>query len=393
MGEATRDYHVRRLRGQGGTGNIPGGWAALFAGACLASLSASCEPSEERPAAQTAFPADLPKIDVHTHVHPRATDLALELFEANGIAIGLNLSGGMPGMGLEQTLAAAGTTRGALRVLCNLDWSRVEEPGFADWAIDMLNRSKAQGAIGLKVPKGLGLGVRLADGTLLAVDDARLDPVFERAGALRLPVLIHTGDPRAFFEPPTPQNERYEELSLHPEWSFADPSYPRFHEILAAFERRVARHPRTTFIGAHFGNDAEEPDFVARMLDRYPNYYIDTAARVPELGRHPAKKMKRFFTRYADRILFGTDLGVGPGGLMLGSPGRTPPTRSDVDHFFTAHFRYFETAQRGLAHPTPIQGRWTVDGIALPRPVLEKVYFRNAMRVFGLPKPGAPAPR
>ena len=141
------------------------------------------------------------------------------------------------------------------------------------------------------------------------------------------------------------------------------PRCPSWEQLYDAFERRVARHPKTTFIGVHFGNDPEDPDNVARMLDKYPNLYIDTAARVPEIGRQPQEKMRRFFEKYQDRILFGTDLGVGPddADMMYGSNGAEPPTRADEVRFFTSTWRYFETVRPPVrepdAHPGPLEDR------------------------------------
>jgi predicted TIM-barrel fold metal-dependent hydrolase len=155
----------------------------------------------------------------------------------------------------------------------------------------------------------------------------------------------------------------------------------------------VARHPRTTFIGVHFGNDPEDPARVGQMLDRHRNLVIDTAARIPEIGRvdanHDATRMHTFFERYQDRILFGTDTGVGQNeeDLMLGSTGATPPGPADVIRFFESTWRWFETDDRQIPTPTPIQGRWSIDGIALPRSILEKVYSKNAERIVGIKLP------
>jgi predicted TIM-barrel fold metal-dependent hydrolase len=125
---------------------------------------------------------------------------------------------------------------------------------------------------------------------------------------------------------------------------------------------------------------------VGALLDRYPNLYVDTAARIPEMGRHDAARMNALLTRHADRVLFGTDLGVGeePGDLMLGSTGASPPTDADVERFFASTWRYFETRDRGFDHPTPIQGSWTIDGVGLPREALEKIYAGNATRLLGI---------
>jgi predicted TIM-barrel fold metal-dependent hydrolase len=244
----------------------------------------------------------------------------------------------------------------------------------------------------VKIAKGLGLGYTDGHGNLVPVDDPGLDPLFEAAGRLGLPIFIHTGDPKAFWLPPAPGNERFDELRVHPGWSFFDAPVS-WEQLYEQFERRVARHPNTKFIGVHFGNNPEDPARVAQMLDKYPNLYVDTAARLPAIGRpdaaHDAQKMRALFVRLQDRILFGTDVGVGldPQELMLGSTGETPPGPADVERFFTSSWRYFETEDRNIPTPTPIQGRWNIDGIGLDRDVLEKVYSKNAMRLLGITAP------
>jgi predicted TIM-barrel fold metal-dependent hydrolase len=149
-------------------------------------------------------------------------------------------------------------------------------------------------------------------------------------------------------------------------------------------EHVIAKHPKTTFISVHFGNDAEDLDYVDRLLDRHANLMIDTAARLGEIGRHPASEVRAFFIKHRKRIVFGTDLGLAKRMIMLGSVGREEPTRADVKPFYDAHWRFFEGREKGIAHPTPIQGRWTIDAIDLPDDVLEDIYFRNALRVLKL---------
>jgi predicted TIM-barrel fold metal-dependent hydrolase len=328
----------------------------------------------------------IPKFDVHTHISPGGMAHAVALFEANGVGGAVNLSGGDRPETLETQLRAASGAPLRIVTFANLDFDGALEPGWVEAQVAWLARAKQMGARGLKIFKTFGLEVRDPAGNLVAVDDPRLDPIFEEAGQLAFPVAIHVGDPKAFFEPIGPQNERYEELSLNPQWSFADRSlYPTWETLFGQFERLVARHPRTNFIGVHFGNDPEEPARVAALLDRYPNLYVDTAARVGEIGRMAPAKLRAIIVAHRDRVLFGTDIGVGRNHLTLGAPEPWPVTDADAPRFYQAHWRFFETAERGLAHPTPIQGRWTVDGISLPRDVLEDLYHRNAERLFGLP--------
>lgn len=337
----------------------------------------------------------IPRIDVHVHVAPALAEEAVALFHENGIELALNASGGAPGQGLEYSKELAGTTHGHLQYWCNIGLARIDAPDFAEYARQTLETCKQEGAVGLKLYKALGLGIRDSTGTLVPVDDPRLDVMFETAGRLGMPVLIHSGDPVAFFRPPTPDNERYEELSAHPAWSFygeyaPGKPWPSWEEVYTQFEHRVARHPHTVFLGAHFCNDAEDPERVGRMLERYPNLICDVAARVPEFGRKDPTQMHAFFMRWQDRILYGSDTGVTPDGLTLGSRGvdHDPPDR--VRPFFDLQWRYFETADRRIPSPTPIQGRWTLNGVHLPRDVLEKIYHRNAEHWLHVEIPGAP---
>jgi predicted TIM-barrel fold metal-dependent hydrolase len=391
------DGGCRRSSSPGATTEAAGASPTLAARATAPAPDAA--PGDTAPTAPVpTVGSHLPKIDVHMHIGgPDAIERAIELMDRWGITGGVNLSGMFPGPPrnmLELQLDAAKGAGGRIAVFANANFRRVaKDKAYGKAMAADLVESKRLGAIGLKIPKGLGLGYPAPDGVhLLAVDDKGLDPLFEKAGALDMPVAIHIGDPKAFWQPPTPQNERWDELGAHPEWSFYGQPVPSWAQLYAAFERRVARHPRTKFIAVHFGNDPEDPDRVAQMLDKYPNFFIDTAARIPEIGRHDAEKMRRFFEKYQDRILFGTDTGVGPtqDDMMYGSNGPLPPTLADEARFFRSTWRYFETRDRQFESPTPIQGRWKIDGIGLSQAVLAKIYFENAARLLHWKPPTAP---
>jgi len=211
----------------------------------------------------------------------------------------------------------------------------------------------------------LGLSVRDPQGALVDVDDPRLVPIWDTAGELGLPVMIHVADPVAFFDPIDETNERWEEISAHPEWAFTSPPFPPFLHILTCLANLVARHPGTTFIGAHVGCYAENLGWVGALLDRCPNFYIDISARIGELGRQPYTA-RRFFLQYADRILFGSDMGPSPDGYRI------------IYRFLESDDEYFNYN----LGPLPAQGRWYVYGLHLPNDVLEKVYFCNASRIL-----------
>jgi hypothetical protein len=211
-----------------------------------------------------------------------------------------------------------------------------------------------------------------------------------------MPVSIHVADPRAFWLPYNDQNERWTELKDHRNWWFGDPAvYPARMELLEALNRVIERHPKTTFVCVHFANNAEDIDWVEKLLDRYPNMNADLAARIPELGRHAPAKLRRLFTKHQDRIFFATDFQVYER-LTLGSGGSGPPPTDDhAQTFYAKHWRWLETKDRNFAHMTPIQGDWTIDGIGLPAHVLRKIYFDNARKLLArsLPAPVMEAAR
>ena len=253
------------------------------------------------------------------------------------------------------------------RVFGGVDWSKWADHGsrFPEWAADRLRLQAARGAEGLKIWKPFGLHVKDHLGNLVRVDDERLDPIWSTAGELGLPVLIHVADPVAFFWPLDGYNERYEELQAHPDWHFPSPPFPTFETILNGLANMVARHPGTTYIGAHVGCYAENLGWVGELLKRCPNFYVDIGARIPELGRQPYTA-RRFFIEFADRILFGTDLGPDPEAYRL-------------------YYRFLESDDEYFNHDTvepPGQGRWYIYGLHLPDDVLHKVYYQNAARIL-----------
>jgi hypothetical protein len=268
----------------------------------------------------------------------------------------------------------------------NLDYSTWDATDFAANAVSQVEEGARLGAAGFKEFKRLGLFLRDGRGRLLHIDDPKLDPMWSALGRLGMPVSIHVADPKAFWGPYDPANERWKELEDHPRWWFGDGTkYPAREDLLAALERVIVRHPETTFICVHFGNNAEDLEWVDSQLDAHPNMLVDLAARIPEIGRHDPEEVRALFIKQQDRILFATDFQVYDQ-MTLGSGGSgPPPTESDAVEFFRTHWRFFETADRGFPHMTPIQGDWTISAIHLPEDVLSKIYFGNAERVFAKP--------
>ena len=247
----------------------------------------------------------------------------------------------------------------------------VDEPLFTDAArfvaetVELLNRDVANGARGLKVLKELGLHYRDGSGALVELDDPRLSPVWDEAGRLGVPVLMHQSDPYGFFEPITPENEHYSSLQKYPTWSFSDPRFPRKAELLARRDNLLSRHPGTVFMLPHVANFAEDLGYVARLLDEHPNVYIDFSARIDELGRQPYTS-RDFIIRYQDRIYFGTDM---PAGTEM----------------YRCYFRFLETYDEYFFSPdydgTFERVRWPICGLGLADEVLRKIYCRNALKL------------
>jgi predicted TIM-barrel fold metal-dependent hydrolase len=233
----------------------------------------------------------------------------------------------------------------------------------------MLERAHARGMAGVKIFKSLGLTIKDRSGRIVPIDDPRIDPIWAACGRLRIPVLIHSADPVAFFQPIDEKNERWLQLKRHPDWSFYGSAFPAREDVLLQRDRAIARHPRTTFIGAHLGDNGEDLGALEARLGRFRNFVVDLSAREAEMGRQPYST-RAFLIRWQDRVLFGTDR----------YPGRVDQPRNRL------YYRLLETADEYFKyydHPFPPTGEWRVYGLHLPDGVLRKIYQSNADRVLG----------
>jgi amidohydrolase family protein len=318
----------------------------------------------------------MPVIDAHAHLGRWLTgDWAISepaalvsAMDAGNVETIVNLDGRW-GEELEANLARFDRAYpGRFATFCHADWGYLSQDAdrVGTRLADCLSRSADAGARGLKVWKDLGLSVTDGKGTLVLPDDPRLTPLWQRAADIGVPVAIHTADPLAFFEPLDMHNERLEELLEHPEWSYADPRFPRFLRLIAALETLVAAHPATTFIGVHVGCFAEDLGWVGQMLDTYPNFNIDIAGRAAELGRQP-RTARNLLTRHPSRVLFGTD-GIPP-----------------VPGIYDSYARLLETAEEYFPYAPgepPPQGRWMIYGLELGPQILAQIYSGNARRLI-----------
>jgi len=340
--------------------------------------------------------ATYPVIDIHTHitdakVYKNGVGLSaareyaatpqelLAVMDRKNIRSMVNLTGGY-GSGLKETVERYDDAyRDRFYTMTEPIYEKFLEPNYPQLQAQAIEQAHRDGARGLKILKTLGLYLRsnITSGTLVAIDDRRFDPMWDTCGQLKMPVAIHIADPVAFFTPTDRFNERYEELHNHPDWSFYGRDFPQFDELIAARNRMMARHPNTHFIVLHVGNYAENLQNVSENLDRFPHMTVDTAARIGELGRQPRASQK-FFDKYQDRILFGTD-----------ATPHDPEVPQQIfgDRLYEIYYRFFETNDEYFNYSpakTPPQGRWEISGINLPDSILRKVYLENAKRELGL---------
>ncbi|PZE76728.1 amidohydrolase family protein [Curtobacterium sp. MCBD17_019] len=339
-----------------------------------------------RPRAQVRLPhttvtrSAVPCVDVHNHLGRwlsddgdwMITDPAdlVRTMDAANVATVVNLDG-MWGDEVDANVERYDRAfPGRFVTFCQLDWPLLGEPDGEERLLASLDDSKRRGARGLKVWKNLGLRVHDADGAVILPDDPRVVRVLGHAGDIGLPVLIHVADPMAFFEPLDEHNERLDELGHERDWWFGDRSvFPTFDRILDALEALVVATPQTTYIGAHVGCVAEDLDRVERLLERAPNFTVDTGGRMAELGRQP-RRFRALVERFPDRVLFGSDV---------------YPVDAEAYPLF---YRFLETEDESFDYApgaaVPPQGRWQVSGVGLSGSSLEQVYAGNARRVLGL---------
>ena len=335
-----------------------------------------------------------PNIDFHTHISgstrsEKGVELSpdreylgtpqelLAVMDRKNIRSMVNLTGGYDN-GLAEAVAKYDRAYpGRFYTFTEPSYSRFKEPNYPTLQAQGIERAHRDGARGLKILKTLGLYLRenITSGTLVKIDDARFDPMWDACGQLNMPVAIHVSDPVAFFTPTDRFNERYEELNNHPDWSFYGHDFPSNAELLAARNRVIAKHPKTQFVTLHVGNFSEDLQNVGESLDRFPSMSVDLAARIGELGRQPITARK-FFDKYQDRILFGTD--ATPHGDEF-------PQQVFNDQLYEIYYRFLETSDEYFDYApakVPPQGRWRIYGIDLPDTILRKVYYENAVRLL-----------
>jgi len=251
--------------------------------------------------------------------------------------------------------------KGRILVFTNVDWTGIDDPNWTKNTVAQLEKDVKNGASGLKVYKELGLEIYDKTGKRVTVDDPRIDPIWEKCGELKIPVLIHTGEPIAFFDKMDNTNERWLELKLHPGRARPAPQYPSWQQVMGEQHRAFAKHPHTTFIAAHLDWLPNNLEALGKLLDSLPNVMTEFAAVMEEIGREP-RTARNFFIKYQDRILFGKD------------------TWSVPEYGF--YFRMLETDDEYFPPLRKYHAFWSMYGLNLPDDVLRKIYYKNGLKLF-----------
>ncbi len=318
--------------------------------------------------------ARFPFIDIHNHRRPEPQPGELEKMigemDAMNMRVLVNLSG-RNGEALKQIVANyKGRYPQRFVVFANINFEGIDEPGYGERAANQLEEDVRNGAQGLKIFKNLGLTVTDSTGKRVPTDDPRLDPIFAKAGELGIPVLIHTGEPRSFFDPHDRFNERWLELKQFPNRARPADKFPPWEQVMREQHNLFAKHPKTKFISAHFGWMANDLGTLGKILDDYPNVYTEVAAIVAELGRQP-RFAREWFVKYQDRVLFGKD------------------TYSPVEYH--TYFRIFESNDEYFDYFRKRHAFWKMYGLGLPDDVLKKFYYKNALKLLpGIDKSAFP---
>ena len=320
--------------------------------------------------------AKFPVVDIHGHPPSLTSAAVIDQIAAAMDALNLRVmvdASVNPSARLRQGLDAVRASQHKDRFVffAAVDFRNVG-PGFGKRAAQQLEADVKAGALGLgEIMKNFGLTIRKMDGTRLKLDDPELDPIWDTAARLNIPVFIHTADPPEFFQPIDYTNERWLELALYPDRRYQDPKYPRFEELMAERDRLFRRHPKTTFIAAHLGWHANDLARLGKMFDEMPNLYSEVGAVLYDLGRQP-RMAHDFLVKYQDRVLFGKDA-----------------FQPDEYPYF---WRTFETADDYFDYYRDYHAFWKLYGLGLPDPVLRKLYYQNALRIVpGIPKDGFPS--
>ncbi len=336
--------------------------------------------SADTPYAMSDF-AHVRKYDAHVHANTTDPALLLQAAQDNFDVLSINVDyPDFPSLDVQHEVALAMAARDPARFHWAATFS-MKGYGSAGWQQQVsagLDRAVGEGARAVKVWKNIGMVERDAQGRLVMLDDPGLSPVAEHVRALGVPLIAHQAEPYNCWLPleqMTTNNDR-EYFAKHPQYHmYLHPEMPSHADLMAARDRFVSAHPQLRVVGAHMASLEYDVAVLATFLDQHPNATVDLAARMSQVQYQSGKDrdaVRAFFIRYQDRLLYGTDLTQGPD---------TDPVafRAEAHAVWQSDWRYLATSE---SQPIAVL-QTTVAGLALPRTVIDKIYYGNAMREFG----------
>ena len=309
--------------------------------------------------------AKFPFIDVHSH-HFRMADQDLDKLMREMDTLNMKVIVNLSGRNGERLKAMMDNVRkygyeDRIVVFSNIELRSIDDPTWAENTVKQLQFDYDNGARGLKIYKSQGMTNQDSSGNRIKINDPRIGPVWELCGELGIPVLIHSADPRSFWEPHDSLNERWLELKLRPGRKRSADNPASWETIISEQHDIFRNHPNTKFIAAHMAWYPNDLERLGRLLDELPNVYVEIGAVIAELGRQP-RMANRFFQKYQDRVMFGKD--------------------SYQPKEYPTYFRVLESADEYFPYYKRYHAFWKMYGLALPDDILKKLYYKNALSVI-----------
>jgi predicted TIM-barrel fold metal-dependent hydrolase len=310
--------------------------------------------------------AKYPFIDVHNHQWSMSGQNLRELvsvMDQLNMQVMVNLSGrGRGASDLENSLNNVKENfPKRFIIFTNMDFSAIDDLLWQERMLKQLEEDVRRGANGLKIYKSLGMNTRDSKGQRVRIDDPRIDPIWKKCGELGIPVLIHSADPKSFWDPFDANNERWLELKIHSGRKRGDDNPAPWQQIIQEQHTVFLKHSGTKFINAHLGWYGNDLAKLGQLLEQFPNMYTEIGAVIAELGRQP-RAAREFLIRYQDRVMFGKD--------------------SWVPSEYETYFRVLETADEYFPYHKRYHAFWRMYGLDLPDDVLKKIYYKNALAVI-----------
>jgi predicted TIM-barrel fold metal-dependent hydrolase len=348
----------------------------LLNAACQSTRPRQKEKTAEAPAATLAAFAAVEPIDAHVHVYkddPQFAAMAKRLdLRMLNICVIDDRDPFFKALEPQRSdeLKVRKITDGRAAFCTTFNPYGFEKPGFKEKAIQQLNHDFANHAVAVKIYKVMGMEMKNKAGKYVMPDDPAFEPVYQDIAAHHITVVAHIAEPDSCWKAPDPQSPDYSYYKQHPEEdAYLHPEWPSKAAILAARDHLLAENPKLRVVGAHLGSMETDVDQIARHFDRYPNFAVDTAARVQYLMMQPRDKVKAFLIKYQDRVLYGTDLG-------LDANGNAAAAIKEWQEQYLRDWTYFATDEWVEYHGKKYQG------LKLPEPVVRKIFHDNAVQWF-----------